>query len=96
MPLLTEQEIVTIGEKHGLLAVVPDAGYKNDALWFDDDLTEYTRAIEAKVIEKIKAQGVAAWASDDGNTVISSDDVNYTPNWTDYYRTPLYKISEGD
>ena len=40
----------------------------------------FSRAIEAKVIEAITTQGVAAWASDNGNTVISSDDVNYTPN----------------
>ena len=61
LSLLTEQEIVSIAERCGLLTFVTDAGYKNDALWFDADCTDFARAIESNVIEKIKAQGAVVF-----------------------------------
>ena len=82
MSLLTEHDMAEIVKQYS-------GGQSGVALWF-------ARAIEATVIEKIKAQGVAAWASDDGSTVIPANEVGYTPNWTDYYRTPLYRLPEGD
>ena len=55
----------------------------------------FARAIESAVIEKIKAQGPVVWMAPSGRTVLN-EDVAYTPNWTDYYTTPLYKLPEGD
>ena len=59
------------------------------------DSLAFARAIEAKVIEKIKAQGPVVWMAPSGSTVLN-EDVAYTPNWTDYYTAPLYKLPEGD
>lgn len=89
MSILTEQEITDIAN--------------NDALWDDGKhlgeatLNEYryARAIEAKVIEKIKAQGPVVWMAPSGSAVLN-EDVGYTPNWTDYYTVPLYRLPEGD
>ena len=80
MSLLTEQEVYELGLKYHLL-------YRNTM--------EFARAIEAKVIEKIKAQGPVVWMAPSGSTVLN-EDVAYTPNWTDYYTAPLYKLPEGD
>ena len=90
MSLLTEQEITQ---------VVRDAA--NGSAIRRDGSTSYSiaRAIEAKarakLIEEIKAQGPVVWMADSGTTV-TNEDVGYTPNWTDYYTVPLYRLPEGD
>lgn len=42
---LTGGEIASIAQEHGLCTFVPEAGYKDDMLWFDGDKTEFARAI---------------------------------------------------
>ena len=81
MSLLTEQELLDAFDS------IPEEEY--------DGYISYGRAIEAKVIEKIKSQGPVVWMAPSGSTVLN-EDVAYTPNWTDYYTAPLYKLPEGD
>ena len=91
MSLLTEQEITQ---------VVRDAA--NDGVIRRDGSTSHhiARAIEAKMIEKIKAQGPVAWRFD-----IRED--SYTEKWGfteskglakygDPRAVPLYRLPEGD
>ena len=37
--------IVEVAERLGLCTIVADAGYENDALWFDSNLTEFANEI---------------------------------------------------
>ena len=84
MSLLTEQEInKCIGITDNTTGAMKNM------------LLQIARAIEAKVIEKIKAQGPVVWMAPSGSTVLN-EDVAYTPNWTDCYTAPLYKLPEGD
>lgn len=85
MSLLTEQEIDVEANK----TLIQLQGLTRH-MW-----RSYGRAIEAKVIEKIKAQGPVVWMAPSGSTVLNGD-VEYTPNWTDYYTVPLYRLPEGD
>ena len=91
MSLLTEQEITQ---------VVRDAA--NGSAIRRDGSTSYriARAIEAKVIEKIKAQGPSVWRFD-----ISEDSYNKKWGFTesqglaksvDPKAQPLYTLPEGD
>ena len=84
MPLLTEKEIYKLADDGVFLG----------------NVKEITRAIEAKVIEKIKAQGPAAWRFD-----ISEDCYNKKWGLTesgglaksgDPRAQPLYPLPEGD
>ena len=61
----------------------------------DAEMVEFAHSIEAAVLAKIKAQGPVVWMADSGTTV-TNEDVGYTPNWTDYYTVPLYRLPEGD
>ena len=88
MSLLTEQEIDTLAEKH--FHTLADKPY---FAWFD-----YTKAIEAKVIEKIKAQGAVAYISPNiaafHGIGTGTGEFSYVKTWN---RTiPLYKLPEGD
>ena len=78
MSLLTEQEIDEIQNREFSL---------NDWLWF------YTRAIEAKVIEKIKAQGPVAWAATSEEGIVEALGFNQSKS---RFTVPLYKLPEGD
>ena len=81
MSLLTEQEIRSI------MRSVKEIGENSDRALI--------LATESTVIEKIKAQGPEVWMAESGSTVLN-EDVEYTPNWTDYYTVPLYRLPEGD
>ena len=102
LSLLTEQEIVSIAERCGLLTFVSDAGYGNDALWFDADCTDFARAIESTVIEKIKAQGAVAWLheqrleSDVVTTAVKQVWGKVPTGNLAAYSVPLYRLPEGD
>jgi len=52
---MEDSEIVKIAAEHRLCTIVPDAGYKHDALWFDANLIEFSRAIELAVREEVKS-----------------------------------------
>ena len=86
MRLLTEQEITEIARE-----AVRGSATRRDG----STSQRIARAIESAVIEKIKAQGPVVWMADSGTTV-TNEDVEYTPNWTDYYTVPLYRLPEGD
>ena len=84
MSLLTEQEITQ---------VVRDAA--NGSAIRRDGSTSYriARAIEAKVIEKIKAQGPAAWAAMSEEGIVEALGFNQSRS---RFTTPLYRLPEGD
>ena len=92
MSLLTEQEIDTLAEKH--LHTLANKPY---FAWFD-----YARAIEAKVIAKIKAQGPSAWLHCERKDAdVVTDAVKHV--WGKavvgslaLYNIPLYKLPEGE
>lgn len=89
MPLLTEQEInKCIGITDNTIGAMKNV------------LTQIARAVEAKVIEKIKAQGPSVWRFD-----ISED--SYDKKWGftesqglaesgDPKAQPLYTLPEGE
>ena len=79
--LLTEQEIRDIARS------VKDIGENSDKALI--------LAAQKAIITKIKAQGPVVWMADSGTTV-ANEDVGYTPNWTDYYTVPLYRLPKGD
>lgn len=78
--LLTEQEIREAHEKHS-----------NEFLF--EDTINFARAIEAKVIEKIKAQGPAAWAAMSEEGIVEALGFNQSRS---RFTTPLYRLPEGD
>ena len=53
----------------------------------------FARAIEAAVIEKIKAQGEAAWAATSEAGVVEALGFNQSRS---RFTTPLYRLPEGD
>lgn len=53
---LTDEEIVKIGESLGMCTIVSDAGYENDALWFDCDGLNFARAVIAAHDERLRQQ----------------------------------------
>ena len=77
MSLLTEQEIYEMADDGVFLG----------------NVKEITRAIEAKVIEKIKAQGPVAWAATSEDGVVEALGFNQSKN---RFVVPLYKLPEGD
>ena len=77
MPLLTEQEA-------GDLWRQPE-NYGKPLV--------FARAIEAAVIEKIKAQGEAAWAATSEAGVVEALGFNQSRS---RFTTPLYRLPEGD
>ena len=87
--LLTEQEIREAHEKHS-----------NEFLF--EDTINFARAIEAKVIEKIKAQGPVAWLHCERKDAdVVTDAVKHV--WGKVvigslalYDIPLYRLPEGD
>lgn len=87
--LLTEQEIREAHEKHS-----------NEFLF--EDTINFARAIEAKVIAKIKAQGPEAWLHRDrSESDVVTTKVKHV--WGKAavgslasYSVPLYKLPEGD
>ena len=89
MSLLTEQEIREVHEKHS-----------NEFLF--EDTINFARAIEAKVIEKIKAQEPTAWLhAQRTDSDVVTNAVKYV--WGKVavgnmaaYSIPLYKLPEGD
>ena len=89
MSLLTEQEIREVHEKHS-----------NEFLF--EDTINFARAIEAKVIEKIKAQGPVAWLHCERKDAdVVTDAVKHV--WGKVavgslalYDIPLYRLPEGD
>ena len=86
MSLLTEQEIREAYEKHS-----------NEFLF--EDTINFARAIEAKVIEKIKAQGPEVFIGQGLIPIVPEDLMKlekYEPGMATLYDTPLYSISEGD
>ena len=84
--LLTEQEIYELADDGVFLG----------------NVKEITRAIEAKVIEKIKAQGPAAWLhSQRTDSDVVTDAVKHVwgkvvVGYLALYDIPLYKLPEGD
>ncbi len=89
MSLLTEQEIREAHEKHS-----------NEFLF--EDTINFARAVEAKVIAKIKAQGPAAWLhrqrtdSDVVTTAVKHVWGNVAVGSLAAYDIPLYRLPEGD
>ena len=89
MSLLTEQEIREAHEKHS-----------NEFLF--EDTINFARAIESKVIEKIKAQGEVAWLhrqrtdSDVITTAVKHVWGNVAVGSLAAYDIPLYRLPEGD
>ena len=89
MSLLTEQEIREAHEKHS-----------NEFLF--EDTINFARAIEAKVIAKIKAQGPVAWIhnqrtdSDVVTDAVKSVWGKVAVGSLALYSVPLYKLPEGD
>ena len=87
MSLLTEQEVYELGLKYHLL-------YR--------DTMEFARAIETKVIEKIKAQGPEAWLHRDrSESDVVTTKVKHV--WGKaavgslaLYDIPLYRLPEGE
>ena len=87
MSLLTEQEVYELGLKYHLL-------YR--------DTMEFARAIETKVIERIKAQGPEAWLHRDrSESDVVTTKVKHV--WGKaavgslaLYDIPLYRLPEGD
>ena len=77
MVLLTEQEIYELADDGVFLG----------------NVKEITRAIEAKVIEKIKAQGPVAWAATSEDGVVEALGFNQSKN---RFVVPLYRLPEGD
>ena len=57
--VLTDDEIAKLGCDHG--KATECEGYKHNTLWFDGDCTDFARAIEQAVIQKIKAQGAVVY-----------------------------------
>ena len=86
MSLLTEQEIYELADDGVFLG----------------NVKEITRAIEAKVIEKIKAQGEVAWLhrqrtdSDVITTAVKHVWGNVAVGSLAAYDIPLYRLPEGD
>ena len=86
MPLLTEKEIYKLADDGVFLG----------------NVKEITRAIEAKVIEKIKAQGEIAWLhrqrtdSDVITTAVKHVWGNVAVGSLAAYDIPLYRLPEGD
>ena len=86
MSLLTEQEIYEMADDGVFLG----------------NVKEITRAIEAKVIEKIKAQGEVAWLhrqrtdSDVITTAVKHVWGNVAVGSLAAYDIPLYRLPEGD
>ena len=89
MSLLTEQEIQEVHEKHS-----------NEFLF--EDTINFARSIEAKVIEKIKAQEPVAWLhsqrtdSDVVTDAVKSVLGKVAVGSLAQYTIPLYKLPEGD
>ena len=54
---------------------------------------EYARAIEVKVIEKIKAQGAAAWAATSDDGTVEALGFNQSKS---RFTVPLYQLPGGD
>ena len=79
MRLLTEQELLDVFDS------IPDEEY--------DGFLSYGRAIEAKVIEKIKAQGPAAWAAMSEEGIVEALGFNQSRS---RFTTPIYRLPEGD
>ena len=79
MRLLTEQELLDVFDS------IPDEEY--------DGFLSYGRAIYAKVIEKIKAQGPAAWAAMSEEGIVEALGFNQSRS---RFTTPLYRLPEGD
>ena len=88
MSLLTEQELLDAFDS------IPEEEY--------DGYISYGRAIEAKVIEKIKAQGEVAWLhrqrtdSDVVTTAVKHVWGNVAVGSLAAYDIPLYRLPEGD
>ena len=53
----------------------------------------FARAIEAKVIEKIKAQGPAAWAAMSEEGIVEALGFNQSRS---RFTTPLYRLPKGE
>jgi hypothetical protein len=53
----------------------------------------FAKAIEAKVIEKIKAQGPAAWAAMSEEGIVEALGFNQSRS---RFTTPIYRLPEGD
>ena len=77
--MLTEQEIREAHEKH------------SSEFLFEDTIN-FARAIEAKVIEKIKAQGATAYLEGNPEGIWF---VAYSVN-TNAPQIPLYRLPEGE
>ena len=77
MSILTEQEIYEMTDEGIFLG----------------NVKEITRAIEAKVIEKIKAQGPAAWAAMSEEGIVEALGFNQSRS---RFTTPIYRLPEGD
>lgn len=88
MSLLSEQELLDTFDS------IPDEEY--------DGFLSYGRVIEAKVIEKIKVQGAAAWLHCERQDAdVVTDAVKHV--WgkavvgsLTLYDIPLYRLPEGD
>ena len=57
------------------------------------DSLAFARAIEAKVIEKIKAQEPAAWAATSDEGIVEALGFNQSKS---RFTVPLYRLPEGD
>ena len=84
MSLLTEQEITEIVREAARGSATRRDGSTSERI---------ARAIEAKVIEKIKAQGPVAWAATSEEGIVEALGFNQSKS---RFTVPLYRLPEGD
>lgn len=96
--LLTEQEIIELCADNGL-EFCPNWG---TAFTGNTEIIRVVHAVEAKMIEKIKAQGAVAWLhrdrpeSDVVTTAVKHVWGNVAVGRLVAYDIPLYRLPEGD
>ena len=85
MSLLTEQEIKDL--------LIPLFIRQDQASIHWPDIFEEVALIESAVIEKIKAQGPAAWAAMSEEGIVEALGFNQSRS---RFTTPIYRLPEGD